>query len=124
MKIFISVLFLFQAVFAQNTNHIVLISIDGLHPDMYLDKCWPTPNLQLLMKQGVYADHMESVFPAYTYPAHTAMLTGALPGRSKICYNQPIGSKGEWNWEAKYIKSPTLWQALRTAGLTTAAVMW
>jgi predicted AlkP superfamily pyrophosphatase or phosphodiesterase len=104
--------------------HVVLISIDGFHPDMYLDSTWPTPNLRQLMKFGTYADHMLSVFPAYTYPSHTSMLTGALPARSKITYNQPAGSKGEWNWEAKYIKSPAIWQALKAKGLTTAAVMW
>ncbi len=66
------------------TKHVILISIDGFHPDMYLDKSWPTPNLRELMKAGTYAGHMLSVFPVYTYPSHTAMLTGALPARSKI----------------------------------------
>jgi predicted AlkP superfamily pyrophosphatase or phosphodiesterase len=97
---------------AQKASHVILISIDGLHPDMYLDKSWPCPNLRQIMKQGTYADHMQSVFPAYTYPSHTAMLTGALPARSGIYFNQPKGSHGEWNWFISYIKVPTLWQAL------------
>ncbi|MES2107950.1 MAG: ectonucleotide pyrophosphatase/phosphodiesterase [Bacteroidota bacterium] len=105
-------------------KHVILISIDGLHPDMYLDKSWPTPNLQLLMKQGTYADRCLSVFPAYTHPSHAAMETGALPARSGIAYNQPINSKGEWNWYYKSIKAPTIWQALKDKGLTTAAIMW
>src|SRR5882757_1925179 len=92
---------------AQPSKHVVLISIDGLLPEMYKDKSWPAPNLQLLMLKGVYADHLLSVFPAYTYPSHTAMVTGALPARSGICYNQPIGSKGEWHWYNKAIKVPT-----------------
>lgn len=108
----------------QPNVHVILISIDGLRPDMYTDKSWPTPNLRALMKKGVYADHMKSVFPAYTYPAHTAMLTGADPARSKICYNQPIGSKGEWYWESKYVKAPTLWEALHKKGMITSAIMW
>jgi predicted AlkP superfamily pyrophosphatase or phosphodiesterase len=112
------------AAYGQAATHVVLISIDGLHPDMYLDSTWPTPNLRALMKGGTYADHMLSVFPAYTYPSHTAMITGALPARSKICFNQPKGNHGEWNWFAKYIQSPTLWQALAARGLTTAAIMW
>ncbi|HEX9513933.1 MAG TPA: ectonucleotide pyrophosphatase/phosphodiesterase [Puia sp.] len=110
--------------FAQPGRHVVLISIDGFRPDMYLDKSWPTPNLQALMKEGVYADHLKSVFPAYTYPSHVAMVTGALPARSGICYNQPLGSKGEWNWYNKAIKVPTIWQALKKAGLSTASVEW
>lgn len=105
-------------------KHVILISIDGFHPDMYLDPSWPSPNLRQLMKQGTYADHMLSVFPSYTYPSHTAMLTGAYPARSGIYYNQPIGSTGDWNWFTKAIKVPTLWQVLKKDGLTTAAVEW
>jgi predicted AlkP superfamily pyrophosphatase or phosphodiesterase len=102
-----------------------LISIDGLHPDMYLDKSWPTPNLRWLMHNGTYADHLLSVFPSYTYPSHTAMLTGALPARSKVVYNQPINDRsGNWNWYAKYTKVPTIWEALHRSGMTTAAVYW
>jgi arylsulfatase A-like enzyme len=105
-------------------RHVVLISIDGFHPDMYLDTTWPAPNLRELMHRGAYADHMRSVFPSYTYPSHTAMITGALPARSRICFNQPVGSHGEWNWFARYIQVPTLWQAFHARGLTTAAVQW
>jgi predicted AlkP superfamily pyrophosphatase or phosphodiesterase len=105
-------------------KHVVLISIDGFHPDMYLDKSWPAPNLRELMKTGTYADHLLSVFPSYTYPSHTAMLTGAYPARSGIYYNQPIGSKGDWNWFAASIKAPTLWQVFKRKGLTTAAIEW
>jgi len=115
--------FMVTAINAQ-IPHVVLISVDGLHPDMYLNVAWPTPNLQQMLKVGTYADYMKSVFPAYTYPSHTAMLTGALPARSKVCYNQPKGSSGEWNWEVKYIKVPTIWQVLHKNHLTTAAIMW
>ncbi len=113
-----------QVGFSQSSRHVVLISIDGLHPDMYLDKGWPTPNLRALLRRGTYADHMLSVFPAYTYPSHTAMITGALPARSGMYYNQPRDGKGEWNWEAKTIKVPTLWQVLHEHGLTTSSVIW
>lgn len=105
-------------------RHVVLVSIDGFHPDMYLDKGWPTNNLRRIMQMGTYADHMKSVFPAYTYPAHTAMLTGALPARSKVVFNQPKNSDGEWNWYIKYVKTATIWQALHRHHLTTSAIMW
>lgn len=109
---------------SQPVKHVILISIDGLRPEMYQDKSWPTPNLQFLMKQGTYAKHLKSVFPAYTYPSHTAMVTGALPARSGIAFNQPKNSKGEWNWFADSIKVPTIWQAMKKNRLTTAAVEW
>ncbi|MFD2872000.1 alkaline phosphatase family protein [Mucilaginibacter ximonensis] len=107
------------------SRHVILISIDGFRPAMYLDKNWPTPNLQILMKQGTYVDHNLSVFPAYTHPAHAAMITGSMPARSKITYNQPVNDRsGNWNWYYKQIKVPTIFEALKKAGMTTAAVMW
>lgn len=111
------------SVHAQNGKHVVLISIDGFRPEMYLDKSWPTPNLQYLMKEGTYADHMRSVFPSYTYPSHTAMLTGALPARSGITHNVK-DDKGNWFWYTKDIKTKTIWQALKENGMITSAVEW
>lgn len=102
----------------------ILISVDGFRPEMFQDKSWPTPNLQALAMSGTHAKYMLSVFPSYTYPTHTAMVTGAYPARSGIYYNQPIGSKGDWNWFTKDIKVPILWQVLRKSGLTTAAIEW
>lgn len=128
MKYFFGLVFLsiglIRMAEAQPARHVILISIDGLRPEFYRDPSWPTPNLQFLMKQGVYAEGMKSVFPSYTYPAHTAMLTGALPARSGIYYNAPVGSQGEWNWYTAAIKVPTLWQAIHAAGLTSSAVEW
>src|SRR5882757_1911764 len=93
----IAIALFFSAGFQANAQvkHVILISIDGFHPDMYLDKSWPAPNLRYLMQQGTYADHLLSVFPAYTHPSHVAMISGALPARSKVTYNQPTGSTGE-----------------------------
>src|SRR5579872_912037 len=121
----VALFFCLHAAHAQHRpTHVILISIDGFRPEMYQDPAWPTPNLQYLMKQGTYAEYLKSVFPAYTYPSHTAMITGALPARSGIYYNQPKNSRGEWNWEARYIRVPTLWQALHNSRLLTAAVEW
>lgn len=122
-KLLVIIVFWTTSAIAQ-VKHVILISIDGLHPDMYLDKSWPTPNLQWLMKQGTYADHCLSVFPAYTHPAHAAMETGALPARSGIAYNQPKNSNGEWNWYYNTIKAPTIWEAITKNKMTTAAIMW
>lgn len=108
--------------YAQN-RHVVLISIDGLRPDMYLDSSWPAPNLRALMKRGMYSQHVLSVFPAYTYPAHTAMLTGKPPAESGVTHNVKDDA-GNWFWFLENIHAKTLWQAAREKGLTTGAVQW
>ena len=113
--------------FAQQAKHVILISIDGLRPEMYQDSTWPSANLQLLMKRGAYARHMISVFPAYTYPSHSSMVTGAYPATHQVCYNAPfapLGSDGSWNWFTSDIKAKTIWDAAKAAGITTAAIEW
>lgn len=112
-------------VFSQSAKHVILISIDGLRPEFYKDKSWSAPNLQRMMEEGVYADGVNSVFPSITYPSHTTLVTGALPARHGIYFNAPKDStKGQWYWEESYIRTHTLWDAAKDAGLTSGAVMW
>lgn len=112
-------------VFSQPVKHVVLISIDGFRPEFYKDSSWPAPNLQQRMTQGVYADYVQSVFPSITYPSHTTIITGAMPGRHGIVHNNiPEGNTGDWYWYEEAIETETLWDAIKKAGLTSAAVMW
>lgn len=109
------------------SGHVVLISIDGLRPDFYLDPSWPAPNLQWLKKNGAYAEGVRGVFPTLTYPSHTTIITGAMPARHGIYYNtifSDTGSTGTWYREEKFIKVPTLWDAVHDAGLQSACVSW
>lgn len=108
-------------------DHVVLISIDGLRPEFYLDPSWPAPMLQHLATTGSYAETVRGVFPSVTYPSHTSMVTGALPVRHGIYYNTPFepdGATGRWYWEADGIQVPTLWDAARDAGYRTAVFSW
>jgi predicted AlkP superfamily pyrophosphatase or phosphodiesterase len=109
------------------TDHLVLFSIDGLRPQIYRDERWPAPVLHQLARQGAFALSVRSVFPALTYPAHTTLVTGALPARHGIVHNEPFdpsGPTGRWIWEASAIRARTLWDAVRESGGTTAAVSW
>lgn len=127
-RIFFIFAFCFSAIisgFSQKAKHVILISIDGFRPDFYVDKSWNAPNLQKLLAGGVYAKGVNSVFPSVTYPSHTTLVTGALPARHGIYYNVPVDSKkGRWYWEESYIKTLTLWDAVKKAGLTSGAIMW
>ena len=112
---------------AQSARHVVLVSVDGFRPDFYLDEGWPAPNIQQMARAGVHAERVRSVFPSVTYPSHTTIITGALPARHGIFYNQPFedgGQTGRWYWEEKAILVDTLWDSLRKHGLETAAVSW
>lgn len=109
------------------TDHVILVSIDGLRPNTYRDQHWPAPVLQELAQRGAIALAMRSVFPALTYPAHVTLVTGALPARHGVFDNEcfePSAPSGRWIWHADAIQVPTLWDAVHAHGGTTAALSW
>ncbi|ALJ01702.1 alkaline phosphatase family protein [Rufibacter tibetensis] len=120
-------LFLLGQVFGQAAKHVYVISIDGFRPEFYQDKSWPAPNLQQMALGGVQADGVRGVFPSVTYPSHTTILTGVMPAQHGIYYNAPFepdGATGRWYWEESLIKTQTMWDAVRKAGLKSASVFW
>ncbi|MFY0255198.1 alkaline phosphatase family protein [Chitinophaga sp. 30R24] len=109
------------------SKYVVLISIDGLRPEFYLDPAWPAPNLRFLKNGGAYAEGVRGVFPTLTYPSHTTIITGAMPARHGIYYNtmfSDFGSTNTWYREEKFIQTPTLWDAVHEVGMTSACVSW
>jgi len=108
-------------------DHVVLISVDGLRPDFYLEERWPAVMMRWMAREGAHARGVRSVHPSVTYPSHTTMVTGALPARHGIFYNSPFepgGQTGRWYWEVEHLTTPALWDAVRQAGGTSAAFSW
>jgi len=64
---------------------VILISIDGFHPD-YLNK-YPAPTLSMLAGQGVRAKWMTPVYPTLTFPNHYSIATGLYPDKHGIVGN-------------------------------------
>lgn len=112
---------------AQQVSHVVLITIDGFRPDFYQEASWGMNNLRMMKENGVSAEGVNCVFPSVTYPDHTTIITGVKPARHGIYYNAPFEegkASGEWYFYYKGIKSPTLFDAVRQAGKTSANVIW
>jgi predicted AlkP superfamily pyrophosphatase or phosphodiesterase len=110
---------------------VLLISIDGLHPDNVLEADrhgLKIPTLRRLLKEGAHATAMRGVLPTVTYPSHTTMLTGVWPARHGIPTNVPFDplnrNQGVWYWYAEDIKVPTLWDAAKAAGYVVGSVSW
>src|SRR5215813_1077349 len=106
-------------------RHVVMISIDGLRPETYLEPervGVKVPNLVQLCEQGTSAERMIPVFPSVTYPGHTTLVTGVYPATHGISNNFKSGV--EWYLHATDIKTKTLWQAAHERGLVTAIVTW
>jgi Type I phosphodiesterase / nucleotide pyrophosphatase len=108
-------------------RHLVLISLDGLRPEFYLDESYPAPELRALVRAGSHARAAEGVFPTVTYPSHASIVTGVRPGRHGISFNvlfEPSGERGRWYEEAADLAAPPLWAWVSAAGRRTAAVSW
>ncbi len=116
---------------AQPIQHVILISVDGMMPETYLHPDahgLQVPTLREIVRQGSYSEGVLGVFPTVTYPSHTSMATGTNPGTHGIITNgawDPLGNfNGAVRWYTEDIRVPTLWDAARAKGLTTALVYW
>ncbi|WP_192347998.1 alkaline phosphatase family protein [Algoriphagus sp. Y33] len=119
--------FLATAQTSKPAEHVVLISIDGFRPDFYLEEKWPAPNLKTMAEEGARSLGVTGVFPSVTYPSHTTVITGHTPGKHGIYYNAPFepeGQTGRWYWEYELIQVPTLWDAVRKDGMSSASFLW
>lgn len=82
-----------------------------------------------MLRRGAVSTRLKTIFPAVTYPTHTTMITGALPGRHGVENNRPFQPEVEppmrrWYWEADCIRVPTLFDAVKAAGGKSAAIFW
>lgn len=111
-------------------NRVVLVSLDGLYPEIY--RAAPAlrlriPNLEELVAQGTSADALQGVLPTATYPSHTTLITGVRPGRHGVVANSifvPGDSDAPWYWYADSIRVTTLPQAAAAAGLDVGVSCW
>ena len=114
----------------QLAQRVVIVSIDGMMPDAYLDPDGHglrVPTLRAMVANGAAA-RVRGVMPTVTYPSHTTMVTGVPPAVHGIVNNKPLDPLGKnfdgWRWYAEDIKVPTIYDAVEAAGGTSATVIW
>jgi predicted AlkP superfamily pyrophosphatase or phosphodiesterase len=115
---------------AHAPHSVVLISIDGLHPERINGT--DSPNVARLAASGVQARWMTPSYPSLTFPNHYTIVTGLRPDRHGIVHNSmhdedlgtfrlsdrdAVGNGGWWGGEP-------LWVTLENAGTPTATMFW
>ena len=95
------------------TQHVILVSIDGLRPDAIAAVHAPT--LQRLMAGGSYSLAASTIMPSKTLPSHTSMLTGVGPEVHGISWNSHEPDR------LGFVEVPTVFELAHEAGLSTAA---
>lgn len=109
---------------------VILVTIDGLRPEMITDPMSPAPFMQALMKSPdhLYVPRVIGIPPSMTYPSHTTIITGQPPLQHGIhCNRQFQYNRDEpllYNMWADSIKVPTLWQWVKEQGGRTASIFW
>lgn len=95
------------------TEHLVIISIDGLRPDAI--SRYPAHTLRRLMREGAYATSAQTISPSKTLPSHTSMLTGLPPSAHGVTWNSDqTGTRGR-------VEATTIFEQAKAVGLRTAA---
>ena len=96
-------------------QHVLIISIDGLRPDLAL--LVNMPNLRSLLKQGAYTFWAKTTAVSITLPSHVSMLTGVTPAKHGIEWNRVLPFK-----EPIYPNVPTLFEMATRSGYSAAMV--
>jgi arylsulfatase A-like enzyme len=95
------------------TEHVLIISIDGLRPDAIV--AYGLPTLQRMMSEGSHSLEAATVLPSSTLPSHTSMLTGVSPAVHGITWNTHVRRLG-------VVRVPTIFDLARAEGTGVAAI--
>lgn len=110
---------------------LVLISLDGFRAD-YLVKYNRTPVIDRLIKCGVHAPYMRSVYPTLTFPNHYSIVTGLYPESHGIIDNNmyDLDIKEKFFLGSPNTKIPAwwggepLWLTAQRQGKRAATFFW
>jgi predicted AlkP superfamily pyrophosphatase or phosphodiesterase len=95
------------------TDHVMIISIDGLRPDAI--ERFQAVTLQRLMREGSYSRDAQTILPSTTLPSHTSMLTGVDVDVHQVTWNSDETSP------PGPLTVPTVFGLAHGAGFRTAA---
>lgn len=108
------------------SRHVIVISEDALFfEDTEVLK--ELPVFGSIWDQAAKVEHVRSIYPTLTYPCHTTMMTGCYPDRHGIVNNELSNVTelaSDWNWFYDKVKVPSIFDAAKANGLSTAAVFW
>lgn len=111
----------------RDRQRMIIISLDAVgNRDLALMKT--LPNFARLRVASAYCDHVKSVYPSITYPAHSSIVTGLTPSGHGVVNNIRIqpgrAGKEDWLWQRRYIKADTIYDLARKKGWKTASLLW
>jgi predicted AlkP superfamily pyrophosphatase or phosphodiesterase len=110
---------------ARHPVTVILISLDGTHPDDVAGA--PMPTLASLARRGASADRLLPVFPTNTFPNHVSLVTGVSPERHGIVNNvflDPERGLFRYSNDPGWIQAEPLWSIAERHGVSAASFHW
>lgn len=107
-------------------KRLLVFSVDAMVRED-IDYLGAKPNFQRLLANCSEVEHIRTIYPSVTYPAHTSMATGCYAGKHGICsnYTFSLDNKADtWQWFHKNVKVKDILTAAKEGGYSTAAVFW
>lgn len=109
---------------------LILVSIDGFHPD-YLER-GHAPTLRRLADAGTRAKWLVPAFPTLTFPNHYTQVTGLDPDEHGIVHNTMVDpALGEFRLanraavgDGRWWGGEPVWVSAARAGLRSATLFW
>lgn len=114
-------------------NKTIVLSIDALQTGD-LEYLGTLPNFSGILTKAAIVKNVREVYPTLTNVNHTSIITGVTPDKHGIFHNMKpflptkdvnwnmVGQN--WFWNKESIKVPTLVDAAKENGLSTACVTW
>lgn len=110
---------------------LILISIDGLKPD--LPDSTSTPTLDMLAAQGTLAEAMIPVFPTSTFPNHYSLVTGLYTENTGVIANSMYDPEMERYFslgnraaveDGRWYGGEPIWVTAERQDVRTATMFW
>ncbi len=105
---------------------LLLVSFDAVGSDE-LPILKEMPNFRNIFANGSVFPDLKTVFISNTYPVHSSIATGVVPGEHGLICNTMLQSdnpKPWWNYDSRLLKAEPIWKKAAKKGMKTAAVMW
>jgi arylsulfatase A-like enzyme len=118
---------------ADRDAHVIVVCIDGLAAYLLDDPKAPLPTIRRLARAGTVAENgMKVSNPSITWPNHSSIITGVRPEKHGVLANGVLvrGAVGlptvvdPKRDQADLIRVPTIFEAAKSAGLTSAEINW
>ena len=85
------------------------------------------PHMGRVIREGALIEHVEPIYPSFTYPCHCAIVTGNTVKGHGIPHNEKLeveNNHAPWYNQRSDIKCDTIFDYARRAGMKTCSISW